>query len=55
MTEAEILELSKSSHTPGARVSLGEAWLMLRRCTQLTERNPLQFIGPGYQEDICDQ
>lgn len=65
MTEAEILALSETEHTPGlhrtdtlrqrARVSLGEAWLMLRRCTQLTERNPLQFIGPGYQEEICDQ
>lgn len=65
MTDAEIIALSETDHTPGlhrtetlhrrARVSLGEAWLMLSGCKQLTERNPLQFIGPGYQEDLCDQ
>ena len=61
MTEAEILELSRS-HTPGlhrtetlknrAKVSLGEAWLMLSGCAQLKQLNPFRFVGPGYQEEI---
>jgi hypothetical protein len=62
MTEAEILALSETDHTPGlhrtetlknrARVSLGDAWLMLRGCAQLKQLNPFRFVGPGYQEEI---
>ncbi len=62
MTEAEILAMSETDHTPGlhrtetlknrAKVSLGEAWLMLSGCEQLKQLNPFRFVGPGYQEEI---
>ena len=65
MTEAEIIALSETDHTPGlhragtlankAHVSIGEASHMLSRCAGLTQITPFRFAGQGYQEDLCDQ
>ena len=62
MTADQILTLSRSKYETGlhrtatlahkARLSLGEAYLLLKSVADLTELNACRFASAGYQNEL---